>query len=84
MTHLEVGQDTIFCAISTFSGGGIGDVGIEWGCEIPIISACELVEDRAGLIRYNYPSTKVFEGDIWELKEEIIEHSRITLDVTSC
>lgn len=73
---VNLGKDTTLCSISTFSGGGIGDAGIEWGCGIPIISACELVPERAGLIRHNYPDTKVFEGDIWLQKESIINHSK--------
>jgi DNA (cytosine-5)-methyltransferase 1 len=72
-------DETVFCSISTFSGGGIGDAGIEWGCNVPVISACELVPDRAGLIRHNYPQTKVFQGDIWDLKDDIIDHSNETL-----
>jgi DNA (cytosine-5)-methyltransferase 1 len=74
--HQELGDGTLFCSISTFSGGGIGDAGVEWGAEVPVISACELVPDRAGLIRHNYPSTKVFQGDIWKLKSDIIEHAK--------
>ena len=72
----DLDANTVFCSISTFSGGGIGDAGVEWGCKVPVISACELVPDRAGLIRHNYPETSVFQGDIWELKEEIIEHAK--------
>lgn len=74
--HQQLGDGTAFCSISTFSGGGIGDAGVEWGAEVPVISACELVPDRAGLIRHNYPSTKVFQGDIWQLKSDIIEHAK--------
>ena len=73
---IQLDEDTVLCSISTFSGGGIGDAGVEWGCKVPVISACELVADRAGLIRHNYPKTMVFEGDIWELKEKIIAHSK--------
>lgn len=76
MDFRELDEDTAFCSISTFSGGGIGDVGIEWGCQVPVISACELVPDRAGLIRYNYPETEVFLGNIWDLKEEISAHAK--------
>jgi len=72
-------EETIFCSISTFSGGGIGDAGIEWGCKVPVISACELVPDRAGLIRHNYPDTHVFQGDIWQLKQDIIKHAQLKL-----
>ena len=76
MVLKNLDDETIFCSISTFSGGGIGDAGVEWGAGVPVISACELVPDRAGLIRHNYPSTAVFQGDIWDLKEEIIAHSQ--------
>jgi len=72
----KLDEKTVLCSISTFSGGGIGDAGIEWGCQIPVISACELVPDRAGLIRYNYPETTVFEGDIWHVKDEIVQHAQ--------
>ena len=75
----HLGDGTAFCSISTFSGGGIGDAGVEWGAGVPVISACELVPDRAGLIRHNYPETKVFQGDIWNLKSDIIKHARKTL-----
>lgn len=78
--HQDLGDGTAFCSISTFSGGGIGDAGVEWGAGVPVISACELVPNRAGLIRHNYPSTEVFQGDIWELKSNIIEHAKNELD----
>lgn len=71
---------TAFCSISTFSGGGIGDAGVEWGAGVQVISACELVPDRAGLIRHNYPDTEVFQGDIWKLKGKIIKHAKATLN----
>ena len=71
---------TAFCSISTFSGGGIGDAGVEWGAGLQVISACELVPDRAGLIRHNYPNTEVFQGDIWKLKDKIIKHANDTLN----
>jgi DNA (cytosine-5)-methyltransferase 1 len=58
---------------SIFSGGGLGDVGIEWGCGIPVLGACEIVPSRASLIRQNFPNTKVFEGDIWKLKDAYID-----------
>ena len=74
--HQQLDDGTALCSISTFSGGGIGDAGVEWGASVPVISACELVPDRAGLIRHNYPSTKVFQGDIWDLKSDIIEHAK--------
>ena len=57
---------------SIFSGGGLGDVGIEWGSGIPVLAACELVPSRAALIRQNFPQTQVFEGDISNLKNDYI------------
>ena len=69
----DLGDGTVFCSISTFSGGGIGDAGVEWGAGVPVISACELVPDRAGLIRHNYPETKLFK-DIREDRKKIVKH----------
>ena len=57
---------------SLFSGGGLGDIGIEWGCGIPVIGACEIIHSRSSLLRKNFPNTQVFEGDIWKIKEEYI------------
>ena len=37
-----------------FSGGGVGDAGIEWGAGIPVIAACEIVPSRANLIKLNF------------------------------
>ena len=74
MRALEIiGKDTVWGAHSFFSGGGFGDLGIEYGCNLPLLTACELLEDRAKLIRSNFPNTHVFQGDIWELKSEMCE-----------
>jgi DNA (cytosine-5)-methyltransferase 1 len=75
-----LGEDTALASISIFSGGGIGDLGIEHGCDIPVISACEIVPSRAALLRSNFPSTRVFQSDIWECKGEIIQHALDALD----
>jgi DNA (cytosine-5)-methyltransferase 1 len=64
---------------SLFSGGGVGDAGIEWGAKIPVLAACELVPSRAALIRSNFPSTKVFEGDIWKLQDAYVRHFKSKL-----
>ena len=58
---------------SLFSGGGIGDVGIDWGHNIPLVAACEIASTRADLIRNNFPDTTVFEGDIWKVYNQYIE-----------
>jgi len=65
---------------SLFSGGGVGDVGIEWGCGIPVLAALEMIPSRAQLIAKNFSDTKVFEGDIWKLKEEYISFFKKKLD----
>jgi len=64
-----------FCAVTLFSGGGIGDIPFEWGSrKIPVVAKCELLEERAALLRTNYPKSEIFQGDIWELKDSIAEH----------
>lgn len=65
---------------SIFSGGGLGDVGVEWGAKIPVLAACELIPSRAALIRSNFPDTKVFEGDIWDLHQEYVSFFRKALE----
>ena len=37
-----------------------------------MLAACELIPSRAELIRRNFPNTKVFQGDIWNLKDDYI------------
>ena len=65
---------------SIFSGGGLGGVGVEWGAKIPVLAACELIPSRAALIRSNFPDTKVFEGDIWDLHQEYVSFFRKALE----
>ena len=61
--------------MTLFSGGGIGDIGLELGSrKIPVIAKCELLEERAALLRTNYPKSEIFQGDIWGLKNSIAEH----------
>ena len=59
---------------SLFSGGGIGDVGLEWGAGIPVIAAGEIIPSRAALIRKNFPDSRVFEGDIHDFKDDYIRY----------
>ena len=60
-------------AISLFSSSGIGDLGLKAN-EINTIISCELLEDRVGLFYNNYPTAKCFQGDIWSLKDKIVEY----------
>ncbi|WP_373207856.1 phage major capsid protein [Clostridium paraputrificum] len=62
-------------AISLFSSSGIGDLGLHAN-GINTVIACELLEERMNLFQTNNPNTKCFCGDIWELKEDIIENYR--------
>ena len=77
-----VDDQTRLCYISTFSGGGIGDLAIDYGSEIPMIAACEKIDERAGLIRHNFRNNEAMEvfRDIHEKKGDIIQHCRDLLD----
>ena len=60
-------------AISLFSSSGIGDLGLQAN-GIDTVISCELLPQRSKLFQSNYPSTKAFCGDIWQLKEDIITY----------
>ena len=62
-------------AISLFSSSGIGDLGLKAN-GIKTVVACELLEDRMNLFKNNYPEAQCFNGDIWELKDDIVEYYR--------
>lgn len=56
--------------VSLFSGGGIGDIGFKNAGYIPIVMN-ELEENRAEIIKNNYPDSYVVVGDIATHLEEI-------------
>lgn len=58
-------------AISLFASGGIGDLALKAN-GIDIIIANELLEDRCKVLEYNYPETRVIQGDIRQKTREII------------
>ncbi len=60
-------------AISLFSSSGIGDLGLKAN-GVETIIGCELLEERMNLFHNNYPEAKCFQGDIWTLKDEIIDY----------
>ena len=60
-------------AISLFSSSGIGDLGLHKN-GIETVVACELLKERAELFQVNNPNSKVFNGDIWELEDEIVDY----------
>jgi len=64
-------------AISLFCSSGIGDLGLKAN-GVDTVVACELLRERMGLFLNNYPEAKGFCGDIWELKEQIIDYYKST------
>ena len=59
-------------AICLFSSAGIGELGIKKN-GIDIVISNELDEVRHALYQANFPDTQCYEGDIWELKDEIVD-----------
>ena len=59
-------------SISLFSSAGIGDLGIEYGCKVPVVLSADLLPKRGELIRQNYPNGEVIIGDIRKTKNNII------------
>ena len=76
---MSVPDDVMNACVSLFSGAGIGDLGIHYGCGIDTIVAVEKVESRAELICANFPETEVIRGDINEKISEIINASNSKL-----
>lgn len=62
-------------AISLFSSAGLGELGMVRN-GIEILVANELLPDRCALYEHNYPLAQMVRGDIWELKEHIIDLTR--------
>lgn len=60
-------------AISLFSSSGIGDLGLHAN-GIKTVISCELLPERNRLFQHNNPETKTFCGDIWGLKEDIVNY----------
>lgn len=62
-------------AISLFSSSGIGDLGLKAN-NISTVIGCELLPERMRLFHQNHPEATCFCGDIWELKDRIINFYR--------
>lgn len=62
-------------AISLFSSSGIGDLGLKAN-NISTVIGCELLPERMRLFHQNHPEATCFCGDIWELKDRIIDFYR--------
>lgn len=59
--------------LSLFSSAGIGELGIK-ASGLKILLSNELVESRCALYRENYPETEYLCGDIWQMKDRIIQN----------
>lgn len=58
--------------VSLFCSAGIGDIALSAsGCDVLV--ANELIPERAEIFKYNFPNTTTYVGDIWDLRDEIIE-----------
>lgn len=60
-------------AVSLFCSSGIGDLGLQAN-NIDTVVACELLPERMRLFLHNHPEAKGFCGDIWELKDDIVNY----------
>lgn len=65
--------------ISLFASGGIGDLALRKS-NIDVILANELLEERVALFQTNYPNCHMVNGDIWKVKDEIIETTKELLN----
>ena len=62
-------------AISLFSSGGIGDLGLR-GLNIDVLVSNELLEDRHSIYQANNPNVTCISGSIFEKQADIIETTR--------
>lgn len=65
--------------VSLFASGGIGDLALR-GAGVSVIVANEILKDRVQLFKNNFPETLMLEGDIWQVKESIVENTLRILD----
>jgi DNA (cytosine-5)-methyltransferase 1 len=66
-------------AVSLFSGAGIGDIGYRMA-GFEFVCMCELEYERAALAKLNFPSSRVFPGDIEAVRGPLVAHARQRLD----
>jgi len=60
-------------AVSLFSSAGIGELGLH-ACGMNILASNELLADRHSLYAANFPETKCFGGDIWDVEPHLIDY----------
>ncbi|PCH93859.1 MAG: DNA (cytosine-5-)-methyltransferase [Gammaproteobacteria bacterium] len=59
-------------AVCLFSSAGLGELGLKAN-DIDIVASNELLKDRHNLYQVNFPKTKCFDGDIWKVKDDIVD-----------
>lgn len=62
-----------------FTGAGIGDLGLR-AAGIQFLAGCELESNRCALAQLNFPESEHFRGDIWELKDSIVDRVNTVRD----
>ncbi|HUT58093.1 MAG TPA: DNA cytosine methyltransferase [Phycisphaerae bacterium] len=68
--------DKELTAVSLFSGGGIGDLSMR-AAGIRLLVANELLDDRASVLKQNFPEAAIIPGDIAEVMQTL---SHVTRD----
>lgn len=66
-------------AISLFASAGIGDLALN-ALDFEVLVANELIPERVELFKRNFPETEMFQGDIYQLKSQIIEKTKEKLN----
>ncbi len=74
----KLSKTKLLKAICLFSSAGIGELGIE-ETGIKIIAANELLANRVSLYKENFKKSTIFEGDIHQLKNIIVEEAKTKL-----
>lgn len=57
-----------------FASGGIGDLSLK-EAEVEVLVANELIGERAEIFKHNFPDCDMLTGDIWKLKDAIIDRT---------
>lgn len=66
-------------AVSLFASSGVGDLALRAN-NIHVLVANELLTERAELFELNFPESEMLAGDIWKLKDQIINSTKEKLN----
>ena len=50
----------------------MGDLGVHYGAQIPVVACSEVVPERARMLRALYPQATIHEGDLWVEKDALV------------